>query len=383
MSDVTRQELERVIADQFGVPRVVSVGRAALGLYAVLRCFKSGRNDLLVALSPAVCHDVVVAIRAAGAIPVFCDVDATTGLVPSDEWIRARVLGATVAIVVHLYGNPADMSQVENIFGGHECLVIDDAAQALGSQTTLGAAGGRGDVGMLSFGHTKQIDIGGGALLFRDCNFSDEVEKFLARIEPVSNATALTLQRDFRTALEQARADLRVRGRAAAASFAGLLERLEPSLRRAWPAGLEGKILRAIRDYPVAAAARSAKAATWNGGLQTAGFVPVGMGHNTVPWRFTCRLPGLDWAEQHRVAESMRARGVDVSNWYLPAHWMHSPDAVVMHGAEQLSREVFQFWVDARTPLESIRLQAAIVTSIIGEGVANARAVDRVAKNGE
>jgi dTDP-4-amino-4,6-dideoxygalactose transaminase len=81
---------------------------------------------------------------------VFCDVAITDGLVSSSEWARARALGANVALVVHLYGNPARVDEVRSIFPSPECLVVDDAAQALGSFSVAGLAGALGDAGLLS-----------------------------------------------------------------------------------------------------------------------------------------------------------------------------------------------------------------------------------------
>ena len=51
----------------------------------------------------------------------------------------------------------------------------------------------------------------------------------------------------------------------------------------------------------------------------------------------------------------MRARGLDVSNWYLPAHWMLGAEVNSLPGVEQLSREIFQFWVDRKIGLRDIR----------------------------
>src|SRR5438128_320160 len=87
--------------------RDFAAARASLGLIAVLRSWASAGSSNRVALPASVCHDVVAAVQGAGCEPFFCDIDLSDGNVPEEEWARARVAGASVALVVHLYGNPA------------------------------------------------------------------------------------------------------------------------------------------------------------------------------------------------------------------------------------------------------------------------------------
>src|SRR5579859_649547 len=93
--------LYRNLEAEYGAAQALPAGRAALGLIAVLEAWKGSGNR--VALPAAVCHQVVSAVLAAGCEPFFCDVDPSDGLVPEQEWQRARAAGASVALVVHLY----------------------------------------------------------------------------------------------------------------------------------------------------------------------------------------------------------------------------------------------------------------------------------------
>lgn len=110
---------------------------------------------------------------------------------------------------------------------------------------------------------------------------------------------------------------------------------------------------------------RMQKSAACAAGLEGSGLVPVGMGAGTVPWRYTCRLPGIDWNWQHRLGEEMRSHGLNVSHWYLPVHWMCGYGSYTLPGTERLAREVFQFWVDDHTSLETIERGAAEVSEIV------------------
>jgi len=343
----------RLLENRFQVRRAIRVPRAALGLSAVLRCWRGTRADCRVALPAAVCHEVVVAVLASGCQPIFCDVNPASGLVEDPEWHRARQLGADVALVVHLYGNPAGTTGVRGIFASPNCLLLDDAAQALGSQSPDGLAGSKGDVGLLSFGASKHIPAGNGALLFQNAEFADEVAAAVNPIAPTAESLRKELSVEFRSRLERARAELRQRGTAAASSFVGLIDDLQPTLRVPAIPGMDGLILDSLRNYSRLAAERVMKARLWRDSLAGTGLEPVGMGDGCVPWRYVCRLPGADWALQHALAEALRAGGMHVSNWYLPAHWF-LPGAPSLRGIETLAREVFQFWIDGEATRESI-----------------------------
>jgi dTDP-4-amino-4,6-dideoxygalactose transaminase len=321
----------------------------------------------MVALCANVCHDVVAAVLGARCVPVFLDIDPATGLVPDREWARARAAGATVALVVHLYGNPSDVAAVRRQFPAGACLLIDDAAQALGVRHGTVLAGAAGDVGLLSFGATKHIEVGGAALLLGSTEFAALVRQELADVPVLAESDAAALRMRFRQGLEVARAQLRQRHENAVHSFSGLLNGYPPVLGQEFPLGSADTVLKALHDYPAACTLRQEKARAWASGLAGTGLQPVGMGNASIPWRFTCRLPGLDWDLQHRLGEGMRKRGLNVSHWYLPAHWMCGQPVGSLPGVERLASEIFQFWVDADTSLEQIHQGCASVATVIRE----------------
>lgn len=365
------QQLYRRLENDFDCARAIPAARAALGLMAVLRCWVDMGNVARIALSANVCHDIVAAVIGAGCEPVFCDIDPADGSVLDQEWARARAAGVAIALVVHLYGNPADLSVVRRHFSSPACLVIEDAAQALGSRNAAGPVGGQGDVGLLSFGATKHIEVGGAAILFRDSVFADTVAHKLASIEIVPEAKRSAIYTCFRQRLETARARLRSEGEAMAIAFHGLLDGYFPSLQAPFPAGAAHAACLAFDTYPQTMELRRKKSAAWAAGLEGSGLVPVGMGVGTVPWRYTCRLPGIEWGWQHRLSEEMRSKGLNVSNWYLPAHWMCGHEPRALPGTECLSREVFQLWVDDHTPLEAIEHGSVTVSKITKSYIQN------------
>jgi hypothetical protein len=345
----------------FAVERAILVGRAARGLLAVLRVWRVNGPKCRVAISGAICHEVLLAILTAGCEPVFCDVDVADGLVPDSEWTRARALGADVAIVAHLYGNPAQIAGVRSAFPAPDCLVIDDAAQALGSRTKEGLCGSSGDIGLLSFGRTKQISIGNGATLVRDLELAAKIEADLSTSAARHGQSRSDLQHEFRIRLDLAREQLIATDVPDASGFAGLLDGADWMLDVPFDPALSEGIVAAIEHYEKDALARTAKARTWQEHLEGTGLVPVGMGRGCVPWRYVCRLPGIDWSFQTLIAETIRKRGIHVSTWYLPAHWFVGQGVGTLPGVERLSREVFQFWLDGAATQESIAAAARVI----------------------
>lgn len=96
-----------------------------------------------------------------GATPVFVDIDPVTyNLEPSK--IEAAITPRTRAIMpVHLFGLPADMDPISQIAGHRKLLVIEDAAQAIGSAFADRPIGTLGDFGCFSFFPSKNLGCAG------------------------------------------------------------------------------------------------------------------------------------------------------------------------------------------------------------------------------
>ncbi len=109
-------------------------------------------------------------IARTGAKPVFADIQADTfNIDPLD--IERRITPSTKAIMpVHLYGQVADMTAINEIARRHGLKVIEDAAQAIGAKHHGKRACSLGDVGCLSFYPTKNLGALGdaGAIITND-----------------------------------------------------------------------------------------------------------------------------------------------------------------------------------------------------------------------
>jgi perosamine synthetase len=105
------------------------------------------------------------AVAYCGARPVFADVDPHTWNMAPDS-LEACITSQTRAvIVVHLFGQPANMDAILAIARRHKLFVIEDAAEAHGAEYTGKKVGSIGDVGTFSFYGNKIVTTGEGGMV--------------------------------------------------------------------------------------------------------------------------------------------------------------------------------------------------------------------------
>ena len=135
---------------------------AALEMAAIL-CDLSPGDEVIMPSFTFVSTANAVVLR--GAVPVFVDIDPNT-LNIDPACVQDAVTDKTKAIfAVHYAGYPADMDALAAIARAHDLILVEDAAQALGSTYKGRLAGSLGDMATFSFHETKNLISGeGGAL---------------------------------------------------------------------------------------------------------------------------------------------------------------------------------------------------------------------------
>lgn len=179
-------EFEHRLDQYLGAGHAValSAGTAAIHLGLVMAGVKPGDEVICQSLTFAASCNPIVYL---GAKPVFIDSEKETwNLDPSvlDKAIadRLKVTGKLPAaiVVVHLYGMPAKMDEVLEIGRRYGIPVVEDAAEALGSEYHGHKCGTLGNFGALSFNGNKIITTSGGGALI--CHTEKEASRvrFLA-----------------------------------------------------------------------------------------------------------------------------------------------------------------------------------------------------------
>jgi dTDP-4-amino-4,6-dideoxygalactose transaminase len=170
---------EEEIARYCGSPFSVGVSSGTDALLLAIMALGIGAGDEVVT-SPFTFFATAGTIARTGARPVFCDIDPVTfNISPSavqtfierdcvttgDGLVNRATRGRIKAIMpVHLYGQSADMDGLMEIARRHGLKVIEDAAQAVGTEYKHGVrVGSIGDIGCFSFFPSKNLGAFGDA----------------------------------------------------------------------------------------------------------------------------------------------------------------------------------------------------------------------------
>lgn len=105
------------------------------------------------------------AILSVGAVPVFAAVSPETLCLDPESVERLITSKVKAVMPVHYGGIPADMEALMALRQAHQWILIEDAAQAIGSTWHGRALGSIGDFGAISFHDTKNLTSGEGGLL--------------------------------------------------------------------------------------------------------------------------------------------------------------------------------------------------------------------------
>ncbi|WP_280453252.1 DegT/DnrJ/EryC1/StrS family aminotransferase [Nocardia cyriacigeorgica] len=158
---------EQELADYLGVADIVTTHRGTAALHMALMAAGIGRGDEVVVPSQTFCA-TIHAIRAAGGVPRFADIDPATQCV-TPETIEAAITVNTRAVLPVFYGGRAiDLTELR--LADREIAVVEDAAHAFGSRHRDGRrVGATGQLTCFSFGPIKNLtSLEGGAIVARN-----------------------------------------------------------------------------------------------------------------------------------------------------------------------------------------------------------------------
>ena len=157
-------EFSRFVGDRPSV----AVNSGTSGLHLALLSLGIGSGDEVIVPSFTFAASAN-SICLTGAKPVFVDVDPNTYNIDPDCILNAVTPRTKAIMVVHLYGNPANMFQIKKIANDHGLMIIEDAAQAHLASIDGEPVGTFGDAAIFSFYPTKNMTTGeGGMIVLKD-----------------------------------------------------------------------------------------------------------------------------------------------------------------------------------------------------------------------
>ncbi len=167
-------ELETRIAEYCQCRRGIAVSSGTDAILCALMAAGIGAGDEVVT-TPFTFFATAGCIHRVGARPVFVDIERDTFNIDVSQLESAITPNTRAIIPVHLFGQCADMDEIQAIAESHNLAVIEDAAQAIGATYRGRRACSFGTAGCLSFYPTKNLGgLGdGGMVLTSDEAFAD------------------------------------------------------------------------------------------------------------------------------------------------------------------------------------------------------------------
>ena len=162
-------ELEARLAEYTGARHCITVSSGTEALIISLMALGIGPGDEVIT-TPFSFIATAEAIVLVGARPVFVDIDPATCNIAAGL-IEAAITARTKAIMpVSLYGQPADMDEINTIARRHRLVVIEDAAQSFGATYRGRKSCNLSTIGCTSFFPSKPLGCygDGGALFTSD-----------------------------------------------------------------------------------------------------------------------------------------------------------------------------------------------------------------------
>ncbi len=157
------QDFEKGFASYIGAKQGIAVnnGTAALHLALAALGLKKGDTVIVPSITSIACAN---SIRYTGAKPVFVDANKDYWCMdPADA--ESRIDERTKAIMpVHLYGHPCDSDEINRIAKEHNLYVVEDCAEAHGTEYKGKRIGTASDIACFSFYGNKIITTGEGGM---------------------------------------------------------------------------------------------------------------------------------------------------------------------------------------------------------------------------
>lgn len=157
------KRLEKKWSDYYNIKHSVSMNSATSCLFASVGALEIGYGDEVI-VSPFTMTACALAPLIYGAIPIFADVEESTGCIDPKSFESKITKRTKAIIIVHQFGFPADMGKIMKIAKRNNIKVIEDCAQAHGAKYRNKYVGTFGDIGVFSLNVNKAIQSGEGGI---------------------------------------------------------------------------------------------------------------------------------------------------------------------------------------------------------------------------
>ena len=336
------KKAENLLAKYYNKNNATLAGKGATALWSIYKALDKPK----VIVQANLCLSPVFALLYADKEPVFCDVLPNGNINPElVERILAERDDVAAILAVHTYGIVCDMDRLGEISKKNNVLLIEDACQALGGRYLDGSPlGTKGDVSIISFGHTKILELGGGgAILTDNDNLMKEANNHLSAVKEAGDIYSLQQQySNFYYSIFNA----------------GSADRKFLKLFHAFPSifkdlyfkevskDLPNKVVENFSRLEKIVHERKRVAKKYAEKLKDINGIKIFYNEQTgVPWRFTF---SIDAKIRDKMIAHLRKRHFDVSSWYPSiVDWFEASEGTTSDFPEslRLEKEVVNLWV--------------------------------------
>lgn len=172
------QAFEREFGAYLGGVECIGVANGTDALEISLKSLRPPAGSMVLTAANAGMYSST-AIRRAGLVPRYADIDPDTLLITPDSVASALHADVSVVIVTHLYGRLADVTGIRDVLRDRGIAVLEDCAQAAGAGDPGNRAGSLGDVAAFSFYPTKNLGAlgDGGAVTTRRADVAEQARR--------------------------------------------------------------------------------------------------------------------------------------------------------------------------------------------------------------
>ena len=166
-ANLYNERFERAFAAYLGVGHAVALPSCTSAIHLALLALGVGPGDEVVV--PDVTWIATAApVTYVGATPVFADIDPDSWCLAPESLAACLTARTRAVIAVDLYGNLPDVDGVRRVLDPAGIPLVEDAAEAVGSEYRGRRAGSLGEVGVFSFHGSKTLTTGEGGMLVTD-----------------------------------------------------------------------------------------------------------------------------------------------------------------------------------------------------------------------
>lgn len=173
-------EFEKELAHRVGTSHAAALSSGTAAIHLGLKALGVSPGDVVFCSTltfSASCNPIIYE----GATPVFIDSEINSWNMSPNALRKAfEDYTPKAVVVVHLYGQSADMDEIKAICDEHGVPILEDAAESLGATYKGQASGTLGEIGIYSFNGNKIITTSGGGMMISNHQAHIEKARFWA-----------------------------------------------------------------------------------------------------------------------------------------------------------------------------------------------------------